>query len=131
MIVAESQPVMAMLRLPSRRSGGSSNLHQGGVGVGIDIETGETTFGVCGPRPVDAHPDSGVPFGGIAIPGWRDVLDVCRPANEVFGMGYLGVDVVLDASRGPVILEVNVRPGLSVQLANRMGLRGPLQEGNA
>jgi D-alanine-D-alanine ligase-like ATP-grasp enzyme len=42
-------------------------------------------------------------------------------------MDYLGVDVVLDAQRGPVILEVNVRPGLAVQLANRMGLRASLE----
>ena len=128
-IIADSRPVMAMLRLPSKRSGGSANLHQGGVGVGVDISTGETTTALCESRLVESHPDSGVPLAGLTIPDWPAVLDICRPVNQVFGMGYLGVDVVMDVEHGPVILEVNVRPGLSVQLANRMGLRGPLQGG--
>lgn len=130
-IVSESRPAMAMLRLPSSRSGGSANLHQGGIGVGIEIATGATTFGVCRRRSVEVHPDSGRPLAGVRIPSWAAVLDVCRPVNDVFEMGYLGVDVVLDADRGPVILEVNVRPGLSIQLANRQGLRGALLERGA
>lgn len=38
------------------------------------------------------------------------------------GMGYLGIDFVLDASLGPVVLEANARPGLAIQVANRQGL---------
>ena len=38
------------------------------------------------------------------------------------GLGYVGADVVLDARRGPVILELNARPGLAIQVANRAGL---------
>ena len=37
-------------------------------------------------------------------------------------LGYVGADIVVDARRGPVILELNARPGLAVQLANRAGL---------
>jgi glutathione synthase/RimK-type ligase-like ATP-grasp enzyme len=33
----------------------------------------------------------------------------------------LGVDIVLDKNRGPLILELNARPGLSIQIANGTG----------
>ena len=128
-IVAESEPVMAMLRLPSRASGGSANLHAGGLGVGVDIDRGRTTFAISGVRPIDAHPDTGRALSGIEIPEWERILEVCRPINEVFAMGYLGVDIVLDRQRGPVVLEVNARPGLAIQLANRAGLRPKLEDG--
>ena len=35
----------------------------------------------------------------------------------------MGADVVVDARAGPVILEMNARPGLAIQLANRIGLQ--------
>ncbi|HSN51358.1 MAG TPA: sugar-transfer associated ATP-grasp domain-containing protein, partial [Woeseiaceae bacterium] len=38
------------------------------------------------------------------------------------GLGYLGVDMVIDADRGPLMLEMNARPGLNIQIANRTGL---------
>jgi alpha-L-glutamate ligase-like protein len=38
-------PTMAMLRLPTRSSGGKANVHLGGVGLGIDLATGKTTYG--------------------------------------------------------------------------------------
>ena len=37
-------------------------------------------------------------------------------------LGLIGVDIVLDQDEGPMMLEVNARPGLSIQLANRMGI---------
>jgi hypothetical protein len=42
------------------------------------------------------------------------------------GLGYLGVDIVLDACNGPLLLELNARPGLAIQLANGRGLAGRL-----
>ena len=42
-IVFNKIPVMAMLRLPTKESGGRANLHQGALGLGIDISTGITT----------------------------------------------------------------------------------------
>lgn len=37
-------------------------------------------------------------------------------------LGYLGVDIVLDRDQGPMIIELNARPGLSIQVANFAGL---------
>jgi len=42
---------------------------------------------------------------------------------ELTGLGYLGVDIVLDRIRGPLILELNARPGLNIQIANKAGLK--------
>ena len=36
--------------------------------------------------------------------------------------GYLGIDVVLDKEKSPLLLEINARRGLSIQIANQQGL---------
>jgi alpha-L-glutamate ligase-like protein len=126
-LVFRGVPVLAMLRLPTRGSDGRANLHLGGVGVGIDLATGTTTAGVLGGRPVTVHPDLGVPLGGVALPEWPAILALAVRAVDATGLGFAGVDVVLDARLGPLVLELNARPGLAIQVANRRGLR-PLLE---
>ena len=126
-IVFRGYPVMAMARLPTRMSDGKANLHQGAVGVGIDLATGTTLGGVLGNETVDEHPDTDGPLTGIQIPGWRDLLELAARCYDITGLGYLGVDVVLDKESGPMILELNARPGLNIQIANRRGLRERLQ----
>jgi len=39
---------MAMLRLPTKESGGKANLQQGAIGLGIDMASGVTTSAVQG-----------------------------------------------------------------------------------
>jgi alpha-L-glutamate ligase-like protein len=126
-VVFRGVPVLAMVRLPTRRSDGRANLHLGGVGVGIELATGTTTHGVAGRRPVERHPDLGCPLAGIAIPAWPAILALAVRAADAAGLAFVGVDLVLDARRGPLVLELNARPGLDIQLANRRGLR-PLLE---
>ena len=122
-IVFRGFPVMAMVRLPTRQSGGKANLHQGAVGVGVDLATGVTLGGVLGHEAVGEHPDTGAPIAGVAIPGWDKILVLAARCHELAGLGYLGVDIVLDADLGPLILELNARPGLDIQIANRRGLK--------
>jgi alpha-L-glutamate ligase-like protein len=122
-LVFRGIPTLAMLRLPTRRSDGRANLHLGGVGVGVDLVTGRTTHAILGRRAVEVHPDLGVPLGGVAVPCWQDVLETAVRAAEAVQLGFLGVDVVLDRRHGPLVLELNARPGLGIQLANRRGLR--------
>jgi len=119
---------MAMLRLPTRRSDGRANLHLGGVGVGIALVGGCTTDAVLNGRPVRTHPDLACDLRGIAVPRWDDVLLLAVRAADAVGLGFVGVDVVLDARRGPLVLELNARPGLTVQIANRRGLRPLLDQ---
>ncbi len=126
-LVFRGVPVLAMLRLPTRRSGGRANLHLGGVGVGIAVGNGRTTFAVRHGRPIGVHPDHGRSLHGIEMPAWTDILALAVRATDAAGLGFAGVDVVVDARRGPLVLELNARPGLAIQLANRRGLR-PLLE---
>lgn len=123
LLVYRGMPTMAMVRLPTRQSDGKANLHQGAVGVGIEIATGLTTDGVWHNRAVSEHPDFGVPLAGIAIPNWPRLLELGARCFELTGLGYLGVDIVLDRTHGPLLLELNARPGLGIQIANRSGLK--------
>lgn len=115
-------PVMSMVRLPTRMSDGKANLHQGAVGTGIDIATGRTVGAVWGSRIVTEHPDTGAPLTGIGIPGWEGLLALAARCSEITGLGYQGVDIVLDREKGPLVLELNARPGLNIQIANNGGL---------
>lgn len=121
-------PVMAMLRLPTKVSSGKANLHQGAVGVGVDILTGVTSGGVWFDSKVDEHPDTGHPLVGLAVPHWQDILSHAAKTYEITGLGYQGVDFVLDRDKGPMLLEVNARPGLAIQIANRKGLLPRLKQ---
>ena len=122
-ITLKGTPVAAMLRVPTRASGGRSNLHQGAVGIGVDLETGLTTRAVLRGSPTAAHPDTKSPVVGVQLPDWPVILDVARRAARAVPLGYLGIDVGLDAERGPVVLEINKRPGLEIQNVNGRGLR--------
>ncbi len=121
-IVFLGVPVMSMVRLPTRKSDGKANLHQGAVGAGIDIPTGMTLNAVWDNLVVTEHPDTGEPLRGILIPGWDSLLDLAARCYEITGLGYQGVDIVLDRDNGPLILELNARPGLNIQIANNAGL---------
>ncbi len=127
MIVFRGFPLMAMIRLPTHLSDGRANLHQGAVGVGIDLATGETLQGVQEDRRIDEHPDTGHPLAGIFMPAWDQILEMAARCFEMTGLGYLGVDIVVDRDLGPLILELNARPGLAIQIANGSGLRHRLQ----
>ncbi|KTD76532.1 alpha-L-glutamate ligase-like protein [Legionella waltersii] len=114
-------PAMAMVRLPTRLSGGKANLHQGAIGVGVDLATGKTLGGVFHNDPIDYHPDTLNPIVGIEVPYWEKILEIASSCYELTGLGYLGVDIVLDKDNGPLMLELNARPGLNIQIANREG----------
>jgi alpha-L-glutamate ligase-like protein len=126
-IVFRGYPVMAMVRLPTRVSHGKANLHQGAVGAGIDLATGITLNGVIGTEVVTHHPDTTYAIAGLQIPDWETILDISARCYELTGLGYIGVDIVLDRDRGPLVLELNARPGLAIQIANRQGLLRRLQ----
>jgi len=122
-LVYKGYPVMAMVRLPTRQSRGKANLHQGAVGAGIDMASGCTLSGVLGNDIVSEHPDTEAPIAGLTIPSWTHFLSLAARCYELTGLGYLGVDIVLDRTKGPLILELNARPGLNIQLANKVGLQ--------
>lgn len=127
-IIYNKVPVMAMLRLPTKESGGKANLQQGGIGVGIDMATGVTTTAVQGKsRIVEYVPDTRLLLSGIKIPYWNEMLILAIKAQIASGLGYLGADIAIDRDNGPVFLEINARPGLSIQVANMAGLKRRLE----
>lgn len=121
-IVFKGYPVMAMLRLSTRQSDGKANLHQGAIGVGLNMATGKAVYAVQHEQRFTHHPDTEQPLNKIVIPDWSDLLELAAGCYEITGLGYLGVDIVLDHKKGPMLLELNARPGLSIQLANGCGL---------
>ena len=126
-IVYRGFPVMAMMRCATHASDGKANLHQGAVGVGLDIKTGCSVCAVQNNARVDKHPDTGIGFENLQLPHWQEILDLACGCYEMTGLGYFGADIVLDKYRGPMILELNARPGLAIQIANQAGLEKRLQ----
>lgn len=127
-IIYNKVPVMAMLRLPTRESKGKANLQQGAIGVGIDLASGVTTTAVVGKNKIIEYvPETRMLLSGIKIPYWKDILTLACRAQEISGLGFLGADIAIDKERGPVIVELNARPGLSIQIANLSGLKERLK----
>jgi alpha-L-glutamate ligase-like protein len=127
-ILYRHEPVMAMLRLPTKLSGGRANLHQGAIGAGIDLATGRTRHAVLRNRVTERHPDTGTSVIGFEVPYWSQILDMSKRVSQAVGLGYLGADIVLDRTQGPLLLEANARPGLAIQIANGQGLAPRLAE---
>ena len=121
-IVFQGIPTMAMVRLPTRQSGGKANLHQSAIGAGVDVVTGKTLAGVQGNHFVTVHPDTRESIVDVQVPHWEKLLEIASGSYDLCGLGYLGVDLVLDKDMGPLILELNARPGLNIQIANDDGL---------
>ena len=127
-VVYRGVPVMAMVRLPTRASDGKANLHRGAIGAGIEIQRGITMTAVHHSLIITHHPDTGHPVTGIQVPQWERALAIAARASDMTGLGYLGVDLVIDRERGPLLLELNARPGLAIQLANQIGLLERLEQ---
>ncbi|MCX6761706.1 MAG: RimK/LysX family protein [Candidatus Moranbacteria bacterium] len=128
-IVFNKMPIMAMLRLPTKESHGKANLAQGAIGVGIDLASGVTTTAVAGKQKIIEYlPGTRLLLSGIKIPYWMDILNLAVRSQEISGLGFLGVDIAIDKERGPVILELNARPGLAIQVANLDGLKWRLKK---
>jgi hypothetical protein len=131
---------MAMTRLPTKRSNGTANLHSGAICTGIDIGTGITTYSMHNIDNKNVMSDTyelidstldlknNKPLSGIQIPFWDEMLEIALKCQKASGLGYIGVDIALDADKGPVVFELNARPGLGIQVANQAGLRWRLEK---
>lgn len=117
-------PVMAMTRLPTKKSGGKANLHQGAVGAGVNIASGRIESAILAHhrKPIRVHPDTGIELIGQTIPFWQKILELAARSQQASGLGFAGVDIVISEARGPMVMEVNKRPGLEIQNANRRPL---------
>ena len=125
-VVFNLVPVMAMIRIPTAESGGKANVHLGGIGIGIDIAKGVTTHATQYNRVIRELPHGGSP-AGFEVPYWEEMLLIASKIQYTTNIGYLAVDLTIDEEQGPVLLEVNARAGLMVQVANLAPLRSRLE----
>lgn len=126
-IVFNGVPVMAMMRLPTEESKGKANLHMGAIACGVDIRTGITNHAIYKDKEIVFIPGTKIKARGIKIPYWDEILTLATKTQQASKLGYVGVDLVLDAESGPMVLEINARPGLSIQNANLSSLRSRLE----
>lgn len=121
-IVFEGFPVMSMVRLPTKSSDGRANLHQGAIGAGLNLSNGHTNNAVIRNQVITHHPDTGHNLSGLKLPFWKEILELAAHCYDMVELGYLGADIVLTPDKGPILLELNARPGLGIQIANLAGL---------
>lgn len=130
-IVVNGIPAISMLRLPTRKSGGKANLHQGGIGVGVNLSNGITESAFFSGSLIAKHPDTDADLIGFQIPYWKELINIASRIGEHSPLKYIGVDLTIDRRLGPVVLEFNARPGLEIQNANQKGLRFLMRKENA
>jgi alpha-L-glutamate ligase-like protein len=121
-ICFQGYPVMAMIRLPTKRSAGKANLHRGAIGAGLRLGTGEIFNAIYNRHKITFHPDTKYKFIGFKLPEWEKALKLAVRAQVISGLGFVGIDLCYDQKKGLMIMEVNKRPGLEIQIANRAGL---------
>ncbi len=125
-ILGKGRVISAMLRMPTQHSSGKANLHQGAIGIAIDIETGITSRALYKNKSIQQHPDNQAQLIGIQIPYWPQIISMAIASYKAIPLGYLGVDVCLSQQQGPLILEVNGRAGLEIQNIQQQGLKEKL-----
>lgn len=123
-IIFNSVPIMAMARIPTKESGGKANLDIGAIGLGIDLASGISTYGIQGKKKYISHfPNHKRKVSGVKIPFWKETLTLAVKAANAAGFLFMGADLFIDETRGPMVVELNGFPGLSIQLANKAGLK--------
>jgi len=120
-ILCEGKVISAMLRMPTKDSSGKANLHQGAIGIGIDIKTGLTITAKSKQQNIVLHPDSQENLIGFQIPFWEKIIEMSKGCQKAVPLGYIGVDICLDNQLGPLVLEVNGRPGIEIQNIQERG----------
>lgn len=133
-IVYNGVPIMSYLRLPTKESDGKANMAIGAIGAGIDMSTGVTTYGVLGKSAggkgyyIENIPGTNLKVSGLKVPYWNKILEYSIQAQKATGLMFGGFDFLIDREIGPVLVEMNARPGLSIQLSNKDGIRWRLKK---
>ncbi len=119
-------PVIAMLRVPTKESDWKANVHGWACAAWIDIWTWKLTYITQHSKIVKSVP--GIwDIRWLVIPEWDKMLEIAVSVQKETNIGYLGCDIVMDDRDGPLLLEMNIRPGLEVQIANMARLKDRLE----
>ncbi len=125
----EPQVVAAMLRTSFGANRTVDNLHAGGIGALIDLESGRlskaSNLGADARLGwFSAHPDSAAPIEGRTVPCWEEAKAAAVAAHRCFDdRVVIGWDVAI-LEDGPIFVEGNGNPDLDIlQRFMRIGLR--------
>lgn len=93
------------------------NAHGGGIFCEIDPESGKIiTDGLDEySNSYVTHPMTGVPFKGMQIPRWKEVVELCKEAsNELPCLRVVGWDVAILEDGTLELIEGNHSPGMNI-----------------
>ncbi|MDN3517195.1 sugar-transfer associated ATP-grasp domain-containing protein [Aquisalimonas lutea] len=114
----------ALFKMPRKHSI-VDNLGAGGIGCGVQLDTGRLEAGhvKANHESLHEHPDTGALITGFALPQWQEVRRTALDAHRAFSnVAIIGWDIGISDS-GPVIIEGNPFPAVeSLQQSH-----GPLE----
>lgn len=121
-VAGEAFVPTATHRFGTRRSGALDNFSQGGLSVGVDLDSGTLGPGVqylppALPEEFETHPDTGERIAGIEVPGWDRIReDLLEIANRLSYIPYIGWDLVVTDEGGFSIIEANNNTDAVIQM---------------
>lgn len=121
-IVIDGVIVSAMLRIPTTRSSGKANLHQGAVGIGLEVSNGKMITATISGKEITHHPDNNQLLIGSELLYWTAICELSINVYNAIPLGYVGIDICIDRELGPLVLEVNGRPGIEIQNVRGRGM---------
>ncbi len=108
-------PIAAMLRMPTKKSGGKANLAQWGIGFGVDISSGKIVSMKNKKRiHYESFPEEFTSFFHKKINNRDDMLLYSSSIQYFTNIGFIGLDRVL-TPQWPKILEINARAWIEIQ----------------
>jgi hypothetical protein len=119
----------AMLRTSFGQNVTVDNLHAGGIGALVDLDSGALSR--SSNLGLDArlgwfseHPDTGAPIEGRNVPYWQEAKELAVAAHRQFNdRVVIGWDIAI-LENGPIFIEGNGNPDLDIlQRFMRVGLR--------
>jgi hypothetical protein len=125
----EPEVMTAMIRTSFGKSRTVDNLHAGGIGTLVDVDSGR--LGKASNLGADArlgwfsaHPDTGAPIEGTMVPCWKEVKRQAVAAHRQFSdRVVIGWDISV-LEDGPIFIEGNGNPDLDIlQRFMAVGLR--------
>lgn len=122
LITLKGEIIAAMLRIPTNQSDGKGNLHQGALGIAVDIKSGILGQAYNYKSYLDYHPDTNAQIKGLKVPYWDEIIEVTQKIAQISPLKYMGIDMVIDKKVGPLVMELNVRPGIEIQNVGKQGL---------
>lgn len=115
----EPEIVEAFFRTSAVPSAAIDNFHGDGILFPIDFRTGRLAPGCSESKPltmpVIAHPQTGATVAGKSLPGWEAISALSLQAHGQFpGLTLVGWDIGY-TPQGPMLVEANVPPGVTLQ----------------